>query len=219
MSTLLATPRRPDAADSPKYWTTAEFDRLVRQGIIQEGSSTYLWEGQIVEPMSEYQPHQNAFMNLYDLLRPLFPSADWSVSQNAPLALEDGTKPQPDLIVVKGPRAHYRVDPPVPADVSLLVEISDSSYPRDSGERLRKYARLKIPLFWIINIPARRIEVYEGPGYSDAGTPTYEQRMNYGLDAVLHFEVTRQGAAVIGWVAVMDILRDSLEQAETEGQP
>lgn len=218
MSTRLATPRRPETADAPKFWTTAEFDRLIGQGIIEEGSNTYLWEGQIVEPMSEYQPHRNAHGNLLDLLKARFPSAVWLVDFNAPLPLEDGTKPQPDVLVVKGTRSRYQVRPPNPADVALLVEISDSTYPRDSGERLRKFAEVGIALYWIVNIPARRIEVYESPRVLDDGASTYGTRTDYGLDRTIPFRVTLEGITVTDEIAVIDVLRDSLEQAEAEGQ-
>jgi hypothetical protein len=68
MSTLTTQPPPLVVADRPKRWTTAEFDRLVAQGFIEEGSKTYLWEGQIVDPMPEYQPHWNAVCNFFALL-------------------------------------------------------------------------------------------------------------------------------------------------------
>lgn len=220
MSTKAASaPRLALATAEPlKRWTTAEFDRLITTGFIEEGSDAYLWEGQIVEPMSEYQPHRNAHGNLLDLLKARFPSAVWLVDFNAPLPLEDGAKPQPDLLVVKGTRFRYRVRPPNPADVALLVEVSDSSYPRDSGERLRKYAAVGISLYWIVNIPARRVEVYEGVRNPVGGASSYETRTDYGLDAVVPLDLTHEGVTVRGEVAVSDVLRDSLGEVEEKGQ-
>lgn len=216
MSTRIAARPRTDTADRPKYWTTAEFDRLIGQGVLEEGSSTYLWEGQIVEPMPEHQPHWNAVTKLLIFLIAQFHEADWTLGQSGSLALEDGTKPQPDLLVAKGPRSRYRVKPASPSDVVLLVEVSSSTYPRDSGERLRKYAKRGIPLYWIVNIPSRRVEVYEGPEISEAGTPYYRNRTDYGLDAVVPLDLSHEGTRVITQVTVIDILCDSLEPSEGE---
>ncbi|MCA1685943.1 MAG: Uma2 family endonuclease [Planctomycetia bacterium] len=217
MSTVLAA-RRSETADPPKRWTTAEFDRMIGQGLIEEGCDTYLWEGQIVEPMPEYQPHINAVANLLALLLSRLSAADWSVGLSAPLDLEDGTKPQPDLLVIKWPRSRFRVAPPSASDVALVVEISVSTYPRDSGERYRKYAAFGIEPYWIVNVPERRVEVYEVPHVTADGTSTYQKRTDFGLDQTIPVELTRPGAAVALEVAVIDILRDSLERAEDQAE-
>ena len=41
-----------------KRWTTAEFDHLIRSGVLREGSRAFLWDGEIIEPMSENPPHR-----------------------------------------------------------------------------------------------------------------------------------------------------------------
>ena len=218
MSTTLAPPRQADTADPPKRWTTAEFDRLIGQGLLEEGSDTYLWEGQIVEPMPENPPHWNAVCNLFALLLARFLEADWTVGQTGPMALEDGSKPQPDLLVLKGPRTRYRVDPPSPADVALLIEASDSTYPRDSGERFRKYAATGVALYWIVNIPDQRVEVYEDAQPSDSGPWTYQKRTGYGLNQSIPIHLSHGGAEVVGEIAVIDILRDSLGRTKDQDQ-
>jgi len=218
VTTTISKRSRPDGADPVKRWTTAEFDRLIGQGLLEEGSGTYLWEGQIVEPMPEYQPHWNAVCHLFALLLTRFLAADWTVGQTGSLALEDGTKPQPDLLVLKGPRTRYRVMPAGPADVALLIEVSGSSYPRDSGERLRKYAAAGVALYWIVNIPERRVEVYRDARASEGGTWIYRERADFGLDQSIPVYVSHAGIEVVGEVAVLDILRDSLEPLEGEGQ-
>lgn len=218
MTTTISKRSRPDGTDPLKRWTTAEFDRLIGQGLLEEGSGTYLWEGQIVEPMPEYQPHWNAVCNLFALLLARFLAADWTVGQTGPLALEDGTTPQPDLLVLKGPRTRFRSTPATPSGVALLIEVSGTSYPRDSGERLRKYAAAGVALYWIVNIPARRVEVYENPVDPDDGPAFYEKRTDYGIDMTIPLDLIHEGARVVGEVAVLDILRDSLEPLEGEGR-
>jgi Uma2 family endonuclease len=47
--------------------------------------------------------------------------------------------------------------------VALLIEVSESSLPRDRGKKLSAFARSRIPVYWIINLAERRIEVYIDP--------------------------------------------------------
>ena len=116
--------------------------------------------------------------------------------------------------MLKGPRTRYRVAPAGPADVALLIEVSDGTYPRDSGERLRKYAAAGVALYWIVNIPERRVEVYEDARPSDVGVLTYQKRTDFGLGQLVPIDVRHGGTAVVGNIAVSDILRDSLGNLE-----
>ena len=144
-------------------WSSAEFHRLIDAGFIREGSRTFLWDGEIVEPMPENPPHIHVVENLRDLLSDRYPRDAWAISQDKPLALRDGFEPAPDLLVLRGPRIKYVGRFANPGDVVLLIEVSSTSYTYDSGSYLEAYARAGIPVYWIVNLLARRIEVYAGP--------------------------------------------------------
>jgi hypothetical protein len=202
--------RRP--IETRKRWTTAEFDRLVRDGYIEEGSRTYLWEGEIIEPTTIYPAHYNALANLADLLRARLLRTDWTIYQEIPLEQDDGTKPQPDLMILPSPRSKYRRHKPTPADVALLVEVSDTTYDRDRGVRWVKNAKTGIPQYRIVNIPERRVEVYTSPEVGPDGAPRYRDRADYGLGAVVPLNLTHAGAvSAYEGVPVNAILVDSLE--------
>lgn len=216
-----ATPAPPPSAPATvpvlesvgprKRWTTAEFDRLLDEGYLAEGSDTYLWDFEIIEPMAEYPPHVHALANLYRFLILRLPEDAWTVSQNAPLELKDGYKPQPDLSVVRGPRDRYNNRAFAPADVALLVEVSNSSYPKDSIPFLREYASAGIAQYWIVNIPERRVEVYRDPTGPGASTPGYGRRDDHGADSTVPLELDGGGGGILGFgeISVADILRDS----------
>ena len=192
-------------------WTTAEFDALLAGGFLVEGTKTFLWDGEIIDPMPENLPHVNAQENLNFLFLGVLPREDWTVNQGHPLALRDGYKPQPDLAIFLGPRSDYRRHVPGPADAALVVEVSDSSYPQDSGDKLAEYARGGIPQYWIVNLGARRIEVYTGPTLADDSW-RYAGRTDYPLEATVPLILSRGGEMqAFGEVPVLDILRDSLE--------
>ena len=45
----------------------------------------------------------------------------------------------------------------------MLIEVSDSTYAKDRGTKWRKYAACKVPVYWIVNLSLRQIEVYTDP--------------------------------------------------------
>jgi len=198
-----ATPTSTAIPTAPPFrrrrWTTAEFHRMIDAGILRDGSRTFLWDGEIIEPMPEKPPHVNVENYFREILADHFPRAAWAINQGNPVQLADGFEPQPDLTVLRSPRSAYIGRLPQPADVALLIEIASTSYFYDAGEYLAAYARAAIPLYWIVNLPARRIEVYSDP---DAETGTYRTRQDYA-----------PGMAVplgVGAVAVEEVFRYAL---------
>ena len=192
-----------------KRWTIEEFDRLMLAGFIREGSRTFLWDGEIIAPMPEYAPHVNACENLADALKARLVRDAWTVNGGRPIALAEGFLPQPDIVVARGPRSGYRNGPPTAADAALVVEVASTSYHFDAGEYLRHYAVRGIPLYWIIHLKFRRVEVFSGP---IPGESRFEHRTDYGLGDTIPL-VLSQGGSTFGYegIAVEAILRDSME--------
>ena len=52
----------------------------------------------------------------------------------------------------------------------MPVEVSDTTYSKDSGRKLRKYARTGVQAYWIDHINRRLVEVSPGPDSSGYGT-------------------------------------------------
>ena len=48
--------------------------------------------------------------------------------------------------------------------LALVIEISDSTLARDQGFKKAIYAKAGIPVYWIVNLVDRRVEVYTDPG-------------------------------------------------------
>ena len=63
----------------------------------------------------------------------------------------------------------YTTRHPGPADVFLLIEVADSSLELDREEKLPAYGRAGISEVWILNLPARTIEVYREPHFTGYG--------------------------------------------------
>jgi Uma2 family endonuclease len=211
MSTATAE-TTPNTAWRTRRWTTAEFDALLAEGFLVEGSKTFLWDGEIIEPMPENQPHIHAQDNLLRVFMVRLPEAEWTIYSAHPLALKEGYKPQPDLMVLIGPRSNYRRHVQTGEDAALVVEVADSSYAADAGDKLPEYAAAGIPRYWIVHLQARRIEAYSNPVVS-SGVGRYSERKDYSLEEAVPLSLTRGGATrEFGLVAVLDVLRDSLEE-------
>jgi len=58
----------------------------------------------------------------------------------------------------------YRSGHPTPADVFLVVEVSDSTLPYDRGVKLPLYARESVPEVWIVEIGPDQLSVHRDPG-------------------------------------------------------
>ena len=80
------------------------------------------------------------------------------------MRIPDYDEPEPDVAIVRGTDADYEHRIPTAADVALLVEVSDSTLSQDRGKKLLVYAKGRIPLYWIVNLVNRQVEVYSRPG-------------------------------------------------------
>ena len=49
------------------------------------------------------------------------------------------------------------------ADVALVVEVTRTAPARADRKLARVYAAGNIPVYWIVNVPKRQLEVSEGP--------------------------------------------------------
>jgi hypothetical protein len=156
----------------PWRLTVDRFLELVRSGFFTEEDRVMLWEGQLVEKMTKNRPHVVVTLRLYDALKPLVAGVGY-LEQEAPLRLRhrDDTLPEPDIKVVRGRDIDYPAEPPATA-VPLVVEVADSSLAPDRNVVLKTFAVEEVPVYWIANIPGRRIEVYSGPS-GPAESPGY----------------------------------------------
>lgn len=69
--------------------------------------------------------------------------------------------PEPDVAWVS--RQSYINSKPGPANVLLLIEVSDSSVRFDRGRKSNLYASAGIADYWVINVPKQQVEVRRNP--------------------------------------------------------
>jgi Uma2 family endonuclease len=76
------------------------------------------------------------------------------------LRLDAFTMVDPDIVWVPAPFGTPHHERPKPL---VVVEVSHTTYKRDSGIKLRHYAYFGIRDYWILHLKKHRIEVYRNP--------------------------------------------------------
>ena len=181
--------------------TVGRYLEMIHSGAIPSEVHVELLDGRLVEQMTKYAPHNYTSRQLGLMLRAILPTA-WLISEEKSLVLGRYWRPEPDIAIIRGPNSRYRTQDPVAADVGLLVEVADSSYPTDRGEKWRAYAAARVPTYWIVNINECRIEVYTDPT-GRGKSASFRGSLSFGADAEIPVVIDGQE---IGRLAVKDIL-------------
>lgn len=151
--------------------TVPQFHRMIEAGILREGEPIELIDGILVrkdnsdaggDPMTYGPKHARSLMRLYRKLAPV-EQLEFHLRSQLPITLSDIGEPGPDLSVIRGMLDDYQDRHPGPADTAAVTEVSDSSLEYDRTTKQRIYASARIPVYCIINISDRQIEVYEDP--------------------------------------------------------
>lgn len=162
MATAVANAREaPDRAPfRPARISVEQYQRMIASGAFHEDDPVELLEGVVAAKMPKNPPHAVATRSGDQLLSALIPRG-WHVRNQEAVTLAD-SQPEPDLTVVRGRTRDYAHDHPGPGDIALVVEVADTSL-ADDRRKARIYARARIPIYWIVNLAKRCIEVYSSP--------------------------------------------------------
>jgi Uma2 family endonuclease len=159
-------PYRPVPMEPPrKKWTRAECAAMEASGVWDEQQRLELVEGELINKMGKNRPHTNVLIVVHAWLLRVF--GEQYVNPETPIdvAPEDNptNEPQPDLIVLAKPSREYKSANPQPADLRLVVEISDSTLGFDRTVKARLYARAGIIEYWVADVAARSLVVHRDP--------------------------------------------------------
>jgi Uma2 family endonuclease len=211
MSLTVAPPPSTSVTPPPRYqpygglaqirrFTVNEYHDMIRVGILREGEPCELLEGYVVLKMARGPKHDHAIRVLNSRLVRMVPPG-WQVSPQTAAALDD-SEPEPDFTIIRGDESAYVGRHPGPADVAIAIEVSDSSLTRDTRDKARIYARAGIPVYWVVNIPDRKVEVFTQPS-GPIESPAYAQHAEYPVGSAV--PVVLDGNQV-GTIAVADVM-------------
>jgi Uma2 family endonuclease len=191
------------AKPRPYRLSVSQYEAMIRSGVFGEKDSIFLWKGQLVESMTKGAKHNHTLSDLIAALVQLVPGG-WHVRPDCSLIVGGYSMPEPGASIARGKTRDYPDKNPSAKDVSLVVEVSDSSVAVDSGDVLQAFAEAAIPVYWVVNIPAGTIDVYSTPsGPCESGIPHYADCHRFGPDDEVPLVLDGRE---VGRIAVKDVL-------------
>jgi Uma2 family endonuclease len=151
------------APETRRHFTVAEFDRMAEVGILAEDDRLELIDGDIVE-MHPFGPRHEVSVDL--LAQQLMPAAhavSSHLSVGGALLLGNDAEVYPDLVIRRGQPRQYRDRHATPADVLLVVEVSDSCLRHDKDVKAPRYARAGVREVWLVDVVNDLVLAYTEP--------------------------------------------------------
>lgn len=167
--------------------TVAQYHQMIAGGILGEDVPVELIEGYMVTKMPRSTEHDYSLSAVQEEVRARVPAGYCVRGQCATTILN--SEPEPDVVVARGALSAYKNRHPGPADAALVIEVSASSLAYDRIDKSRVYARAGIPVYWIVNVIDKQIEVLtdpsgptDAPAYGTTTTYTAGQQVPLALD-------------------------------------
>jgi len=178
-----------------------QYHAMIETGVLTEDDPVELLEGILVFKTPKNPAHPLAVRLLTTLMDATLLGSDWHFRAQEPVTLDD-SEPEPDGAIVRGQVRDYLKHHPGPAEIGLVIEVSDTSLARDRGIKLRSYARASISPYWIVDLIGRTVEVYTDPD-AEASTPAYRKRIVFDESSIVPIELNGNA---IGTIKVAEIL-------------
>ncbi len=138
------------------------YERLIDAGVFSDDDHFELIEGTLVQKMTKKPPHSSGSEATWRAIHRVLPP-DWHVRIEKPVRIpRRQSMPEPDVSVARGTWADYNARDPGPEDLALVVEVSYATVRADRA-LARTYVLGGIPLYWLVNVRDRQLEVYTAP--------------------------------------------------------
>jgi Uma2 family endonuclease len=146
-------------SDAGRY-TVESYFALARSGTLAPEDHTELLEGVIVAEPAQEPPHASGTTRVQRALQAAI--GDRAVIRvQQPFIAGPLSAPEPDVAVVPGRVSDY--DERHPSSALLVVEVADSSLPKDRLSKSRIYAAADVLEYWIVNHRDACVEVFRSP--------------------------------------------------------
>jgi Uma2 family endonuclease len=143
---------------APRRWTYAEYARLP-----DDGKRYEVIAGELSVSPSPGPMHQKALMRLSTALDQFTQEHGLGEMYHGPInvLLSSTDYLVPDLVFVRAERTGIITRRGIEAAPDLVIEaISPSTAMRDRGPKRERYAHFGVPLYWVVDVELRHIEVY-----------------------------------------------------------
>jgi len=159
-----------------RRFTVDDYYRIAASGVFSPDERLELRDGEITVMAPMGPLHGACVTTLNDLLSALLRGVAVLRTQ-LPLSVSSVWEPLPDFVIARPPHEVYRHRHPLPADVLLLIEISDSTLEDDRAVKLPLYAKHGVGECWLVDLQSRTIDVHRDP---TGGRYAYHERFGVG---------------------------------------
>ncbi len=138
-------------------FTVQEFEQMGKTSVLY-GRKVELLDGEIIDMNADGDGHSTWTGSLTERLVLAFHGKARVIPQQTMRLIEDFYMPVPDFTITPLERYQPRV---VRSDeISIAIEISDSTLSDDRSYKQKLYARNGVLEYWILNVQAGQLEVY-----------------------------------------------------------
>ncbi|HAT13662.1 MAG TPA: hypothetical protein DCS91_08915 [Microcoleaceae bacterium UBA11344] len=158
-----------------KRFSIAEYHRLGELGFFAPDDRVELIRGEIIKMAAKGRLHSVCnslvFGELYVLV-----AKRAIVRGQEPIILMDDSEPEPDVVLARNRSDNYLSSHPEPADILLVIEVSDSTLKYDQRTKLSLYAEAGIANYWIFNLVDSQLEMHSEPYQKRQGDFNYRSQ-------------------------------------------
>ncbi|MEG4308509.1 MULTISPECIES: Uma2 family endonuclease [unclassified Microcoleus] len=155
-------------AVTAKRFSIAEYHRLGELGFFAPDDRVELIRGEIIIKATKSTFHSVCNSLLLKKLYPLLEERA-IVRGQEPIILSADSEPEPDVVIARNRSDNYLSSHPEPADILLVIEVSDSTLKYDRRTKLSLYAESEISDYWIFNLVDIQLEMHSEPYQKQRG--------------------------------------------------
>jgi Uma2 family endonuclease len=147
---------------SRRRFTADDYQRMGQAGILSEDDRVELIDGEIVA-MTPIGPRHCAAVDRTNRTMVMLAGDQAIVRVQGSVRLDHFTEPEPDLVLLRPRDDFYASAHPGPSDILLIVEVAESSLDYDRDVKGPRYARLRVPEYWLADLEDGQLSCYSRP--------------------------------------------------------
>lgn len=144
-----------------RRFTVDEVLAMVDAGILREDERLELLDGELIVMPPQGPPHAGTTTRLDNRLHRIY-GTGYVVREAKPMIADERSLPEPDHAVFRGDERSFDARHPRGDEAVLIIEVAWSSQSTDRS-KAALYARAGVPIYWLLDIDKRRLEVYSDP--------------------------------------------------------
>lgn len=143
--------------------TVEQYDAMIESGVFDENDQVELLNGAIVEKMPKGTKHSAATYRIAKKFFKIFDEKAIVRAQDA-IWLDEFSEPEPDIVLAAPKEDDYEDSHPIPDEIFLILEVSDSTLRHDRNTKGAAYAQAGISQYLVLNVQEKTLEDYREPG-------------------------------------------------------